>query len=55
MTSGGRPAGPRTTLEEDKMDKKKTQERRPYQAPVLAKQQNLKEITLFTNFGPGKD
>lgn len=38
------------------MDKKqKPQERRPYQAPTLAKQQNLKDITLFTNFGPGKE
>ena len=26
--------------------------RRPYTAPVLQKQQNLKDITLFTNFGP---
>ena len=26
--------------------------RKPYQAPLLSKQQNLKEITLFTDFAP---
>jgi hypothetical protein len=27
-------------------------ERRPYEAPQLRKQENVKDITLFTSFGP---
>jgi hypothetical protein len=31
---------------------KRQSERRPYEAPQLKKQENLKDITLFTSFGP---
>jgi hypothetical protein len=27
-------------------------DRRPYESPAITKHQSLKEITLFTNFGP---
>lgn len=36
----------------DNREPAQSPKRRTYQAPELKKQQSLKEITLFTNFGP---
>ncbi len=35
-----------------KDSKSPSPKRRTYTAPLVKKQQSLKEITLFTNFGP---
>jgi hypothetical protein len=41
-----------TASMQDNREPAKTQKRRVYQAPELKKQPSLKEITLFTSFGP---
>ena len=37
---------------QDNRESTPTPKRRAYQTPQIKKQQSLKEITLFTNFGP---
>ena len=34
------------------MSNEKQNPRRPYEVPTVKKQENLKNVTLFTNFGP---